>query len=404
VQRDFSFVTKMRLFCPFLALLAFSPTRAPADAVKLRTLAGKTVEGELVNLSSKEVVVRSGEGPVAMPLAEVLDLEVQPSGAAPAAAYADVELTDGSRLHCAQFTLKGSHVEMKLVGGTEVRAPLAAVSYVLQNAQDAKTREEWQGVLAGRGNQDLLAIRSDEKLNTLAGTFGAGDDEGATIEFETTGGVKRRVALAKLHGMSFLRTPAADAPAAVCRVHDTSKNLLAAADLTLGEGGFAVKSPAGAQATYPVNQVHRLDFSQGKLAYLSDLEPKVVERSAIDWVDHYRRDKGLDGGPLRLGKDAYSKGLALHAYAELTYDLGGRYKEFKAVAGVDPQVGGETNAKLVIEGDGRPLYNSVLTRKAEAQPVTLNVSGVKQLRIVVSSDRLLGLGDHVNLVDAKVSK
>jgi hypothetical protein len=58
----------------------------------------------------------------------------------------------------------------------------------------------------------------------------------------------------------------------------------------------------------------------------------------------------------------------------------------------------------VIEGDGQKLFMSEITRKTEPQTLTLDVKNVKQLRIVVSSNRLLGLGDHLNLADAKVTK
>jgi hypothetical protein len=149
----------------------------------------------------------------------------------------------------------------------------------------------------------------------------------------------------------------------------------------------------------------RLDFSQGKLTYLSDVEPvKVVETSTLERVDHYRRDKNLDDGPIRLAGKQYPKGLALHAYAELVYDIGGQYKEFKTVLGVDDQVGGNSNVKVTVEGDGKELFTAEVRRKAEPRPVTIDVRNVKLLRIVVSSANLLDLGDHVDLADAKVSK
>ncbi len=93
---------------------------------------------------------------------------------------------------------------------------------------------------------------------------------------------------------------------------------------------------AGCRVEYPLALVARLDYTKDKLAFLSDLEPvKVVEKSSFDRIDHYRRDKNLDDTPLRLGGKNHPKGLALHAYTELVYDLDGKYKEFKALLGVD---------------------------------------------------------------------
>jgi endo-alpha-N-acetylgalactosaminidase len=192
----------------------------------------------------------------------------------------------------------------------------------------------------------------------------------------------------------------------VCKVFDTSRNLLAAVSVVLSDNGFTVKTASGVQVVYPRSLLARVDFSQDKLRYLSDLEPlKVVENSNIGLEDHYRRDKSLDNGPLRLGKETYAKGLALHAYAELVYDLGGQFKEFKAVLGVDPKVGVDpANVKIVVEGDGRSLFTDNIKRDDKPRPITVDVKNVKQLRLVVSSNSLFDLGDHLNLGDAKVTK
>jgi hypothetical protein len=387
-----------------IVLACATPLNA-ADNAKLRTLSGKTIEGELVRITQEEVVVRTKDGSVSTSAAEVLDLEL-PAASPPAETkYSDVELVDTSLLHVSKVSIRGDQVSVKLVGGPEVQIPLSAVSYVLHEAQDPKVREEWQSLLAGRANQDLLAIKDAAgKVNPLPGTFGKADEEGTTIEFEPVGAAKRGLKLARIHGMSFWRKRDEDVPAAICRVHDAAKNVIAAAKVEFDDSSLRLTTPAGITIAYQRGAVARLDFSQGKLAYLSDLEPRVIERSNLDWVDHYRRDRGLDGGAMRLGKETYGKGLALHAYTELIYDLNGQYNEFKSVIGVDPKVGGDSHVDLLIEGDGRKLFDANVTRKTEPRPVTLDVKNVKQLRIVVRSSRLLGLGDHINLADAKVSK
>jgi hypothetical protein len=188
-------------------------------------------------------------------------------------------------------------------------------------------------------------------------------------------------------------------------VYDVYQNVLVATSVELSDTGFVLTTAAGAKVELPRPVVARLDFSKDKLAFLSDLEPvRVVEKSALGRIDHYRRDKNLDDGPLRLGPKVYGKGLALHAYTELVYDLDGRFKEFKAILGVDETVGGDGRPVVRIDGDGRELFTGTITRKDEPRALTLDVSGVKHLRIVVRSGGLLDLGDHVNLADAQVSK
>jgi hypothetical protein len=397
----------MPIFRSLLFLLVSSSLAGAADTAKLRTLAGQTREGELISVSEKEIVLRTGGNAVPTPIVEVLDLDLRSvSGSTLDGKHTDFELTDGSTLHASEFTLKGKEFTLKLLGGQDLNVPLAAVAWVLSDAQDAKIREEWQNQLKKKGNADLVGLQGAEgKINYIKGTFGAGADDGKSIDFESISGAKRPLALARIQAMSFVRALDADLPAAVCKVYDTSRNVLLAANVVLTEPGFTVTTPAGVKLTLGRTMVARLDYSQGKLTYLSDLEPvKVVETSNVDRVDRYRRDKNLDGGPLRIGKEVFAKGLALHARAELVYDLGGQYKEFKSVLGIDPQVGGDGKVRVAIEGDGRELFAGEVQRKDERRPLDLPVKNVKQLRILVSSADLLDLGSHVNLADAKVTK
>jgi hypothetical protein len=301
-------------------------------------------------------------------------------------------------------------MELKLAGGHEVKFPLETVSYVLGDAQDAKVREEWQGLLTKRGNHDLIAIKKNDVVNAVGGTFGEGDAKGQTIGFETESGSKYRPKLTDIHGMSFLRKADVDAPLTQCKVYDTSRNLLVASKLSLGPKAFVITTVAGVKVEYPRSLIARLDYSKGKLTYLSAMTPvKVIEKSASERIEHYRTDVNLDGGPIQLPMDKttkYDRGLAVHAYTELVYDIGGQYKEFTAVLGVDPMVGGDSDVKVTVMGDGKRLFSGEVKRKDEARPIKLDVKNVRLLRIVVSSANPLDLdlGDHVNIADAKVSK
>jgi hypothetical protein len=181
----------------------------------------------------------------------------------------------------------------------------------------------------------------------------------------------------------------------------------------MNENGYSITTVTGAKADFPLKSFTRWDFSKGKLTYLSDLEAKPSETSNVNFVEHYRRDKNLDGEPIRLPQknqdgvtalQLFPKGLSLHAYTELLYDIGGEYKEFKAVLGVDPKVQGDSHVKVTIEGDGKELFAGEISRKDDPKPLTLDIKNVKQLRIVVASTGLLDLGNHVCLADAKVSK
>jgi hypothetical protein len=392
----------------FLLLLLCPSVSLAAD---LRTLSGKVISGDLVSLSDKEIVLRAETGPVTTPLAEVLSLDLQAASGAAPAKYTQVVLTDGTTLQCSQVRIPGGNAELPLAtpeAGKEalvVKVPLSAVAHVLQDAHDPAVRQEWQDkYLAKKGNEDILKIKTANGPQRLDGTFGNGDAKGERIEFRV-GQRSYNPELARVLGMVFIRKTGQEPPAPLCKVQDLYHNVLAAAKVDVENTGLTVTTAAGARVTYPRALVARIDFSSDKVAFLSDLQPvQVVEKSSLDNVEHYRRDRNLDNGPIRLGGVTYSRGLALHSRTELVFDLEGKYKEFQGTLGVDDNVGGDSNAVVQIEGDGRELFRSVVTRKDKPRPLALDVKGVKQLRIVVGSQGLLELGDHVDLADAKVSK
>ncbi len=396
----------------FTVLLIGTVRAAELEPVEVRTLTGQTIKGNLESVNDQELVI-AGNGPIKVD--QVVDLVFTANQPQAGDRFADVELTDGSVLHCSQFVLKLNKVDLKLVQGMEIKdLPLVMISNILNDAQEPKNREEWQKLVSKRGKGDLLAIKAaDGVVNPLEGTLGEGDAQGETIEFETSTGKKARPRLDRIHGMAFLRRPNGETAATLCKAQDLSRDLLVVAKLAMTENGYTITTVAGAKADFPWKSFTRWDFSKGKLAYLSDLEPRLTESSNVNFLEHYRRDKNLDGEPIRLPQknqdgvtslQLFTKGLSVHAYTELLYDIGGDYKEFKAILGVDPKVPGDSHVKVTIEGDGKELFAGEISRKDDPRPITLDVKNVKQLRIVVASAGLLDLGNHVCLADAKVSK
>jgi hypothetical protein len=218
---------------------------------------------------------------------------------------------------------------------------------------------------------------------------------------------------------------------AVCRLLDTARNETQVASVAKTDKGITVTTPAGAKIEYPRTLIARLDYSQGKLTFLSDMDPaEVVETctEGADSVQHYRRDTNLDGGQIRIGPTIYTKGLALHSHTELEYDLKGEYREFRAFLGIEDAIGGGEGQKTLVKilADGKELYSAALTKGLRFDKVTgaikpppkagekdervyaarlnLPVVNVLKLRVVVTTEDMLDLSKHATLADAQVSK
>jgi hypothetical protein len=229
------------------------------------------------------------------------------------------------------------------------------------------------------------------------------------MEFSTVGSTKPiPVPQANLHGLVFLRALDAEALPVLCKVIDKSKSEFLAAKITLDKENLIIKTSTSLDLALPIASIHKLDFSKGKLAYLSDIEPsKILLSQDEERLSAFRKDTNLDGGPLRINGISYAKGLAMLATTDLEFDLKGEYREFKAIAGFDDLVGGiEGSVILEIEGDGKQLVKLELTRKDKKRDnaINLNIKDVQRLRIVVRSSNPLEFGKHLDLANAQINK
>jgi hypothetical protein len=165
--------------------------------------------------------------------------------------------------------------------------------------------------------------------------------------------------------------------------------------------------------------------------YLSDMEaastswsPLVDLPSGLNLVDAYgepRRDRSMLGKKLTVRVEdssanntevatsqtverTFNKGLALRSRTELLYRLPAGFHRFQAVAGIDPAAASVGNVQLAIFADGQPLLETEIAGNQPAQPIDVEIAGVKRLKILVDFGQNLDTGDWVNLCDAKIVK
>ncbi|WP_214322828.1 NPCBM/NEW2 domain-containing protein [Nonomuraea sediminis] len=126
---------------------------------------------------------------------------------------------------------------------------------------------------------------------------------------------------------------------------------------------------------------------------------QTVDLSDLTWSDArsdfgtVRKDKSVDGNPIRLNGTAYAKGIGTHANGTITYALNGGYARFQSDVGVDDEVGANATIKFQVWGDGVKLYESpsVMTPSSATQSIDVSVAGVNSLVLKVTD-----AGDGIN--------
>jgi hypothetical protein len=396
-------------------ILLIAVTAAADAEFEIRTLDGQSASGSLVSIDAEKIVTNTSDGPRTFPFAELAAVGRQPAPAvSPRGATLWVELADDTALAATEYLVKSGTATIRLVGGESCDVPAAAVRSVRfgpPERYDPKLTKQWTELAGGKPAGDLVVVRRDEALDYLEGVLR--DVDADTCHFELDGEVIA-VKRAKVEGLVYAHPKERELPAAVGKLALVDGSRLLIHKLNLADGKLSVSTPLGAAVEMPLDQVARFDFSSGKLAYLSDLEPDAVEFTPFIRFQQppagllefyrYRRDVGFENTPLRMDGKVHKKGLALASRTTLVYKLTDDYRLFRATAGIDDSTRETGSVRLAIKGDGKVLWESEVRGTEPPHKLELPVDGVKRLEILVDYGENLDVGDWLDLGDAHVTK
>jgi len=397
-----------------ILLLAIALTAA-APQVEVQTLDGRTLSGSLVELDSQRLTLETPGGRVPLPSGELLLLvfkEPPVSLDQPPQVWA--ELVDGSSLVGTEFTAGGGTARIKLRDGSTVEVPTAGLATVRLGEQSAQVAAEWSRIVGTPHTTDLLLVRSGDVVDYHKGVLR--DVSPSTVEFVLDGdpeGAPLPVKRAKVHGLVYYHPPVESPPEPVCQISDVGGSRWSVQTLQLADG-LTWTTPGGLKRTQPVSTVRQIDFSRGKIVFLSDLKPESVAftpyfgagktQPLLAKFFALREDKNLQSGPLQLGSKQYGKGLAMHTQTKVVYRLPGRFSRFRATVGIDDAVRPRGNVRLVIYGDDRVLLEGIVTGADPPKPVELDLDGVRRLAILADFGEEMDVADHLDLCEARILK
>ena len=159
----------------------------------------------------------------------------------------------------------------------------------------------------------------------------------------------------------------------------------------------------GVVVDVPVGKLLRLQVASDRLAWLSELTPRVEQTPAFDRVWPVTVDRSLAGPGFVIAGKTFSRGIGLVPRARLTYDVGGRFDVFETAIGIDDRGGPRAHAIFRVLVDGRVAFESApKTRGLAAEAVRVELKGGKALAIEVDFGDDYDLGDFCVFADARV--
>lgn len=154
---------------------------------------------------------------------------------------------------------------------------------------------------------------------------------------------------------------------------------------------IATLPSAAAKKTAPLERIEGL--------FLDTLEPV----SQVQGWGTLQRNQSVWEKPMTIAGIRYQRGLGTHAPARIVYALDDAYARFEAWAGPDGANNGTVTFEVLVDGVKR--WESGFMTKADApRQVSVDITGARQLELIVGDGGNGNTSDHANWADAKLIK
>lgn len=417
-----------------LVLLAAALGVGVARAAEIRTI-GEKLEDDIVSIGTEggRSVIKTARGKT-IALEEVKHIRFDER--APAwASDANVVLLNKDELHgsIGSWAEKGESFKLKTSSLGEVDVKIENVAAIFFNAPAERERTlhakylDWlqKPGFDGRPGPDACYIRAGGKAT---GTISTISKDGIKIEADKIG--TQTFALSALEavvvgnaGGSGAATPA---KGTLVRIRTADGSSISGVVARYAEGKLELTHALGT-LTISSKDMLELFVLNGAFVYLSDLEPQKVEESFPEGFERdpnrygWKRDREVDKGDrIRLGGRSYDKGLGVHTYCALTYNLGGGYREFRSVIGLDDSTkfwgtnpnDGQVTFRVLLgdakKGTMKPakeLPEGKLMKRGDAPfELNINVEGVQTMTLVADYGNYLHVLGRADWADAHLVK
>jgi hypothetical protein len=391
------------LFCLFLT--GASPT------FEVQTLDDRIISGTLADLTADGLIVETTAGKVFLETEKLLNVSLKQKPAAPVPPPgAWIELSDGSTIVARQYTVRGDQAAITLLNDEVLETPTRSIRNVrLQHVSEALAGQ-WSQIMTAKLDGDVLVVRKGDNLDYQQGVLG--DVNADVVRFQLDG-EDLPINRAKVYAFIY-RHPSGEArPGPICRLTDVFGSHWQVSKIAL-EKKLQLTTPAGLTLSCPLEILASIDFSLGKIVYLSDLKPESVAWTpffntaktlpSMEQLYAPRQDRNFESNPLQLAGTEYGKGLAIRSRTEMVYRLPGSFTRFKAVAGIDDSVRPQGNVRLLIRGDNDVLLDMPVSGTDAPRTIDLDLTGVRKLIILVDFGDRASLGDHLDLCNARIIK
>jgi lysophospholipase L1-like esterase len=128
-----------------------------------------------------------------------------------------------------------------------------------------------------------------------------------------------------------------------------------------------------------------------------------LTKEAASFIESFWRvmnDQGVEGKAISVGGKQFERGLGVHSDSRISFALNGQFTAFHVVPGPDDAHKGLLEMSILIDGKEVFASGKVSSSRFVAKPITIPVTGAKELTLVVTDGGDGPGGDHASWADA----
>ena len=384
----------------------------PVDPeVRTETVDARVSTGRLVSLSGSEASLQTKTGLVKISLTDLSDMRFAAAGdplTVPGRAV--VVTAGGNKITASGFTAAGGKVSFANESLGKVTLAFSRVTaFYLPSAGKTAAAVADKCAKLGIGSEQKDVVVVAQKSGKWLGVEGVLKSIGAKTLTFSWKDTDREINIATVRAVFLASTgaPKTEKFRGVLTLRDGSSVRFASLTYAKSQFGVTLAGPGAAEMKMPADKIAAVKFVSDRVMNLGDLKPKSVkEHGLLDTTMKWRTNRSVGGSPITLGGRKFSRGLGLHSFCELTYDLDAQYKALIAVVGIDDLIRPGGDASLSFIGDGKEIIAPLrITGKGKPHSVRVPLAGVKIFIIRVDYGKdSLDVGDHVDLAGARLIK
>ena len=390
--------------CLALATSGLSAQGIGESAIQLVDGSSFTCQIESIDKDGQVAGKVSGEGaPEGFNIAQVISLQTKRT-VSESESEVVVYPAGGGEIFGSQLTVADEALAFQSSASGAMKLPLKAIRAVVWSSSESVK----SAIESPLKDNDQVVVEVAEQERVVEGILEAVDKEFLQVNFKNE---SRKIGLPKVKAFVVadldLKSPSGNM--ATVELVDGSRVVGVISGLADGELTLNVAGDATLQIK--AQKVVQISIVSDRLAYLSDIKPVSVEEKSLFAIQlKWQRDRSVGNNPIRLNAGQprktveLRKGIGMQSFSQLSFSNSNDFDRFKSIVGIDAETQGRGDCQMVVRGDGIELWSKRIKAADEPQQVDVDISGIKEVSLIVYPGEDFDLGDHADWGEARFLK